>query len=378
MSGDVSDTLGLDFLKQFEEEQSREARDPFGTDTGEVASGCSAVSDAFASAAPGAPAADADSSHAAVPRGPLQSHTPQPQAFQPEPVAATGSSQLPGSVREQQGRQDRDAGTTLPAVPIGPLHTSSSQRSEPSLVLGAQPTVSAPNTQPGDPTAAGSQPMHSAAPTAGREQGGACEHGVSQAEVPSGPLQTMANPATPFQSDLLVNGSQPLLLPGANGDRVRQGPTDARTSSAPAKSEQARPAAVTKERPEAHQHQAAMQPAPSQSESHRTRIRSKRPLAAANSESQPALKRATTEVSRGPLQQLATVPRMTREEFAVKFSQRISLGKDAPTKLGEGSEGVVQACMNKQTGELRAVKWAKGEIVREVEFLSTFARTGVD
>ena len=48
------------------------------------------------------------------------------------------------------------------------------------------------------------------------------------------------------------------------------------------------------------------------------------------------------------------------------------------SSLGEGSEGLVQACVRKQTGELRAVKWAKGEIVTEVEFLSTLARTGVD
>ena len=33
---------------------------------------------------------------------------------------------------------------------------------------------------------------------------------------------------------------------------------------------------------------------------------------------------------------------------------------------------------NKETGELRAVKWAKGDTVRELEFLSMLARTGVD
>ena len=44
-------------------------------------------------------------------------------------------------------------------------------------------------------------------------------------------------------------------------------------------------------------------------------------------------------------------------------------------KLGEGTEGVVNAVLHKQTGTLRAVKWCKRATEAEVHILGRLART---
>ena len=91
-------------------------------------------------------------------------------------------------------------------------------------------------------------------------------------------------------------------------------------------------------------------------------------------------------VPQGPLQKQPkkaeiTLPSMTMDDFRAAFEENVSQSGKTKKFLGEGSEGVVNAALHKQTGTLRAIKWCKriGTAGRvgsdEMEMLRRLART---
>ena len=81
-------------------------------------------------------------------------------------------------------------------------------------------------------------------------------------------------------------------------------------------------------------------------------------------------------VPQGPLQrQPITLPKLTMQDFREAFDELLHASGEKKIVLGEGSEGIVNAVLHKQTGILRAVKWCKRATEAEVHILSRLART---